>query len=113
MNSNMNNEFLSVCSLSDLSEGKGKRFIVDDNEIALFFIKGEIFALSNLCPHQHTANIYDGFIEDGCVVCPAHGWMFNLRTGKTPAGGRGLISYESKVMNGKVYIKIREKDLKW
>ena len=52
-------------------------------EIAVFKIDSKVFALSNICPHQHTALIYDGFVEDGCVVCPAHGWKFNLRTGKT------------------------------
>ena len=38
--------------------------------------------MSNICPHQQTRLIYDGFVEDEFVVCPAHGWKFNLGTGK-------------------------------
>ena len=68
----------------------GKRFIIDDVDIAVFKIDEEIFVVSNICPHQHSPLIYDRFVEDECVVCPAHGWMFKLRTGKTPMGYGGL-----------------------
>jgi nitrite reductase/ring-hydroxylating ferredoxin subunit len=106
-------EFTKICSLKDLSENKGKRFIIEENEIAIFLVAGEVFALSNHCPHQHSAMIYDGFLADGCVVCPAHGWMFNLKTGKTPEGGNGLESYETMVMGKDVYIDFRKKEWNW
>ena len=112
MNSD-NKEFTKICSLNDLSENKGKRFFVEDNEIAVFLVAGEVFALSNHCPHQHSALIYDGYIEEDCVVCPAHGWMFKLNTGKTPEGGKGLESYETMITGTDVYIKFLNKELKW
>jgi len=105
--------FTRICSINDLKEGEGKRFIVKDIEIAIFKIEGEVFALSNHCPHQHTAQIYNGFIEEGCVVCPIHGWMFNLRTGKTPAGGNGLISYDTKILDEDIYVMLKEQEWKW
>ncbi len=67
--------------VSELRENQGKRFLINDVDIAVFKVNGEIFVLNNVCPHQHTSIIYDGIIEDGCIVCPAHGWMFNLKTG--------------------------------
>jgi hypothetical protein len=39
--------------------------------------------------------------------------MFNLRTGKTPAGGRGLTSYETKIVDNDIYVKLTEQELKW
>jgi len=105
--------FFKVCRLNDLSENSGKRFIVDDVDIALFKVDGKIYALSNICPHQHSPLIYDGFLEDGCVVCPAHGWMFNLETGKTPTGQKGLNSFEVMVEKGEVFVKVFKKVLKW
>ena len=105
--------YTRICSITDLSEHEGKRFLANDYEIAIFKIKGEIFALSNKCPHKHTAQIYEGFIEEGCVVCPAHGWMFDLRTGKTRTGEKGLIAYEAKILDNDVYIKLKEKEWKW
>lgn len=116
----INQKFYRVCSVLELSEKEGKRFIVpsadnsnDEVEIAIFKVDGEIFALSNICPHQHTALIYDGFIEDNCVVCPAHGWKFDLRTGNQPNGRKGLDKYQVKIEGGEVYVSAQSKKINW
>ncbi len=105
--------FFKVCRVGDLVNNSGKRFIVDDVDIALFKVDDKVYALSNICPHQHSPLIYDGFLEDGCVVCPAHGWMFSLETGKTPTGQKGLNSFEVQIDRGDVYVKVYKKVLKW
>jgi NAD(P)H-dependent nitrite reductase small subunit len=102
-----------ICNLNELEERTGKRFLVNDIEIAVFKIKDEIFALSNICPHQQSHLIYDGFIEEEFVVCPAHGWKFNLRTGKKDSGSNGLQVYSVKVVDDKVFVKVLPKELKW
>lgn len=109
----MKDRFVKLCKLSELKENQGKRFLVDEIEVAVFKIADEVFAVNNICPHQHTALIYDGFIEDGCVVCPAHGWMFDLRTGKRPTGSRGIDSYPVKTENDDVFVLVNAKELKW
>jgi nitrite reductase/ring-hydroxylating ferredoxin subunit len=106
-------QFKKLCGLSELRENEGRRFIINDTEVAVFKIGQEIFALNNICPHQHTALLYDGFIEDGCVVCPAHGWMFNLKTGKQPTGSSGVESYQTKIENDEVFIFVQDKKLNW
>ena len=106
-------DYTKICELSDLKENQGKRFLINDVEIAVFKVENEIYAVSNICPHQHTANIYDGFLEDGCVVCPAHGWMFNLKTGKQPTGARGLDTYPIKIIDDEVFALVKPKELKW
>ena len=105
--------FQYLCKLDELTENSGKRFIVNDIEIAVFKINSEVFALSNVCPHQQTKLIYDGFIEDEFVVCPAHGWKFNLKTGKKDSGSNGLQVYPVELIDDKVFIKVAPKDLKW
>jgi 3-phenylpropionate/trans-cinnamate dioxygenase ferredoxin component len=105
--------FTKICSVNDLIENAGKRFIINETEIAVFKSNGKIFALNNICPHQHTALIYDGFIEDECVVCPAHGWKFDLRTGKKKSGSRGLDSYEVKIVDDNIYVKVIPKKVNW
>jgi NAD(P)H-dependent nitrite reductase small subunit len=107
------NEFTKVCTAEILKEREGKKFLVNDTEIAVFKVNGNIYALSNICPHQHTALIYDGFIDNGYVVCPAHGWMFDLQTGRMPTTARGLDSYPVKVIDNNVYIKVTKKKLNW
>ncbi len=105
--------FTKICSMHDIDEDTGKRFIINETEIAVFKTNGKIFALSNICPHQQTALIYDGIIEDGCVVCPAHGWKFNLRTGNKKSGSRGLDSYEVKIVDENIYVKVVPKMVNW
>ena len=105
--------FQKICTNSSIKDREGKRFIIDDVEVAVFKVDGEIFALSNVCPHQHTKVIYDGYIENGCVVCPVHGWMFNLKTGKMPSCNAGLDSFPVKIINDQVYVKVVKKELKW
>lgn len=109
----MNDGFTLICSISELEENVGRKFIVGDIEIALFKIVNEVFAVSNVCPHQQTHLIYDGFIEDEFVVCPAHGWKFNLRTGKKDSGSNGLQIYPVKIDDEKVFVKVKPKELKW
>jgi nitrite reductase/ring-hydroxylating ferredoxin subunit len=109
----MDHGYKKVCKVSDLYESTGTRFLINDVDIAVFKINGEVFAVSNTCPHQHTQSIYDGFIEDGCVVCPAHGWMFNLKTGMQPTGARGLDSYPVKIIDDEVFALVKPKELKW
>lgn len=102
-----------VCSLGDLQNGKGKRFLIDDVDIALFKINGKVHALNNICPHQHTALIFEGFLEDNYVVCPSHGWKFDIETGKKPSGSNGLEAYKVKLVGDDVYVKIIPKNLNW
>ena len=117
-NSNRSNKiedegFKFACSLNDLEEGIGKRYIISDIEIALFKINSEVFALNNICPHQQTHLIYDGFIENDFVVCPAHGWKFNLKTGKKFGGSNGLSTYPVKIIDDQVFVKVQSKTFNW
>ncbi len=113
MNHYKDDGYKNICPLNQLKDREGKRFIIDDIEIAIIKVDGEVFALSNVCPHQHNTLIYDGFVEDEYIVCPAHGWMFNLRTGKTPSGTSGLDSYDVKLIDDHVYVKAFKKSLNW
>jgi nitrite reductase/ring-hydroxylating ferredoxin subunit len=105
--------YSKICQLSDLKEKIGKRFFIDDIDIALFLADGVVFAVSNICPHQKTQLIYDGYVEDGIVNCPAHGWQFDLATGKIPGSTSGLSSYQVKVICDDVYVKVTKKELNW
>lgn len=105
--------FIGICSMSDLKENTGCRFFIDDIEIAVFLVDGNVYALDNVCPHQHAAIIYDGFIEDESVICPAHGWKFDLKNGKLGGCRNGLTSFPVKIQDGQVYVKPLKKELKW
>lgn len=106
-------DFHYVCLVEDIKESEGKRFFINDVDIAMFKVNGEIFALNNVCPHQHAAVIYDGFIENGRVTCPVHGWEFDLKTGKLGGERKGLDCYEVKLDGNRVFVKARQKEWNW
>ena len=65
---------------SEIPEGGAKLVRVNAEEVAVFKRGGEICAIQNLCPHEG-GQLSKGWIEDEAVVCPLHGYQFNLKTG--------------------------------
>lgn len=106
-------EYLKICKVSDLTDNRGKKFVVGEVEVAVFKIGDDVFAVNNICPHQHMSIIHEGFVEEDYVFCPAHCWEFNLKDGKMKNGRRGLDCYETKVVDGYVYAKVYQKKLNW
>ncbi len=102
--------YTKVCKLSELIPNRGKRVFVGDVDIAIFLIEGEVRAFSNICPHQHSAILYDGFIEGNNVVCPAHGWEFDVCTGKKAGGSRGIKTFPVLIANSYVWINAEIKE---
>ena len=105
--------FEKVCKYSKLIENEGQHFKVKDIEVALFKVGEKIYALNNICPHQHANIMHDGFIEDGSVICPAHGWGFNLTDGQMKEAGAKLDTYEVKVVEEYIYVKVFGKKFDW
>ncbi len=84
-----------VCRRSDLPADRGYPVILDGRPLALFAQGEEVLAVDNVCRHVGSP-LDDGFVADGCVTCPWHGWRYDLRTGEqmTLFGRRpGLGSY--------------------
>lgn len=82
----------SGVTLPDLKE-KGGRAVVElgGGKILIQEFMDDLYAVSNKCPHLglsmqgKTALLSADLRDDGCIVCPAHGSAFDLRTG-SPEG---------------------------
>lgn len=109
----MNEEYTKLCRISELQEKEGKRFFVNNREVALFKVDGKVYALDNICPHKQSALIYDGFVEDGTVSCPAHGWKFNLDDGKMANKVTGVEKFDVKIEDEEVFVRVTDKKLNW
>jgi len=57
-----------------------KRVESGDRAWVVFNDGGTIYAAVDVCPHKG-APLSAGSFEDGVVVCPLHGWEFDVRTG--------------------------------
>lgn len=50
--------------------------VLNKTALVLFRAKGKIHALEDRCPHRGTP-LSEGSIQNGCIVCPYHGWRFD------------------------------------
>ena len=65
---------------ADIPENGAKLFRVDSEEIAVFKIGEQLCGIQNICPHEG-GQLSMGNIENNEVVCPLHGYRFDLKTG--------------------------------
>jgi nitrite reductase/ring-hydroxylating ferredoxin subunit len=89
----------ALCELDELTEGIGKFVEISGFQLAVFLHNGKVFAIDNNCPHAN-GPLAEGVIEDGCCVCPWHGWAFKLDTGQlrdTP--GVSVTSYKMRLLH--------------
>lgn len=95
-----------VASLADIPEDTGRAVELDGTHIALFRRGGEVFALGDACPHMG-APLSDGYVDGRNVVCPWHGWVFDLRSGRTEFDDEaGVPVYRVVVEGDDVFVEI-------
>ncbi|MBT5714935.1 Rieske 2Fe-2S domain-containing protein [Candidatus Poribacteria bacterium] len=85
-------------SAADLDDGKPRRGEVNGRALVLVRAGAAVFAVRDVCPHQ-AARLSDGHVEGttlACkpgqdvrygregeiLVCPWHGWEYDLTTGR-------------------------------
>ncbi|MEM7343384.1 MAG: non-heme iron oxygenase ferredoxin subunit [Chloroflexota bacterium] len=73
-------EFIKVAQLSDLAPGDKMLVEYEDEDVGIFNIGGEIYAISDVCTHDD-GPLVEGAMEGDCIICPRHGARFNVKTG--------------------------------
>jgi nitrite reductase (NADH) small subunit len=59
---------------------EGRSVQIGEREVAIFNLNGRFVAIENRCPHKG-GPLCDGIVSGTTVVCPLHGWRFDLETG--------------------------------
>ena len=67
--------------LEDVKEKGTIRVEYPPFDILVAWIEGEVFAIEDACNHAG-ASLAEDWIEEKCVVCPMHGYVFDLANGK-------------------------------
>ena len=70
-----------VAKTTEIAEDEAKRVTVGDQQIAIFNLDGTFYATDDVCTYAY-ASLSEGYIEDGCVECPLHAGLFDIKTGK-------------------------------
>jgi nitrite reductase/ring-hydroxylating ferredoxin subunit len=69
-----------VAKISDLPGDDFLPVTVEGVEMILYRYRGEVLAAQRRCLHQG-ADLVEGLILRGAIVCPQHGWRFDPETG--------------------------------
>jgi nitrite reductase/ring-hydroxylating ferredoxin subunit len=116
-----------VARSEDLTEGGRRLLEVDGKIIGVIRANGRLRAFLNQCPHQggpvcegrliHRVEEVLGenktylrmrFVEEDLhIVCPWHGWEFNMETGRCAGDGKhSLKRFDVVERGGDVYVTV-------
>lgn len=95
-----------VCRIEDLPDGSVRHVKIGKNDIAVVRVGEEVFALSNLCRHAF-APLAEGFVDGHVLVCPWHGWRYDVRDGTTDHPDADVRTYPAQVRDGEVLVSVR------
>lgn len=77
----MDAEWKEVSTEATVRDAGVEGVLVADREIALYAVRGAIYATENRCTHGE-ARLSDGFLLDDEIECPLHQGRFNVRDGR-------------------------------
>lgn len=72
---------VATTKFSELVPGKPLRLRYPPFHIAVVRLGDEVFAIEDSCNHAGASLAKGPVTDDGCIVCPLHGYAFSLRTG--------------------------------
>ena len=103
----MSENWMDVLALDAVPEADVTSVVVDEREIALYEVEGEVFATDNLCTHG-AARLSDGFLEGREIECPFHQGRFDVCTGKAMCAPltQDLRVYPVRIENNRVLVNM-------
>ncbi len=93
-----------IPDVQDINKPFIKKVTIKSKSVCLVGYEGKLFAVSAICPHQGF-DLTSGYCENGKIICPLHGYSFDLQTGKGP--NDYIKAYPVKVEDDMVYIGAR------
>jgi ferredoxin-thioredoxin reductase catalytic chain len=94
-----------VARLSDFAQGIPRHVKIGKRDLAVVWVGDEVFALSNLCRHAF-GPLSEGFSDGYYLMCPWHGWRYDVRDGTTDHPNADVSTFPAHVRNGVVFVSM-------
>ncbi len=101
---------IRIASLRTLPADRGVAVTTEGMEIALFRIDGKVYAIENLCPHQHVPVLSEGSLEGTILTCPMHGWRYELTDGTCVHASGRLKTFKVEIAGDDVSVEIDDEE---
>ncbi|MCR4317728.1 MAG: Rieske 2Fe-2S domain-containing protein [Planctomycetes bacterium] len=100
-----NAEKINVGKAEILKEGVPFKTKVGKHPVIVVKWNGGLFAYKDYCPHEFET-LATGYVEDGRIVCKAHGYCFEMDSGNCVKGDNALklTRFEVTVENGDLMV---------
>jgi nitrite reductase/ring-hydroxylating ferredoxin subunit len=100
-----------VAAFSDIPNGGFKCIDIDEVNLLICRVHGDVYAAINNCPHQGLRMDHAAMFEHE-IVCPHHNACFDIRTGKRLSGPAiyPLGGYPCRVVAGEVEVDLANPD---
>ena len=99
---------VQVCTVDELRHRRQVRVKVRGRALAVFAVDGRIYAADAECPHA-AAPLEEGTLENGCIVCPLHGYRFDLTSGRCDTDPHlTLKTYFAFALDGEVFVDLAD-----
>ncbi len=101
-------KFVKVATRAELAGSQsGKLVQAAGQNLALFNVGGNYYAIENACPHRG-GPLAEGPVAGDVVTCPWHGSSFSVKTGAvlSPPADRGVKSFPVRVSGDDVEVEV-------
>jgi 3-phenylpropionate/trans-cinnamate dioxygenase ferredoxin subunit len=97
-------DFRTVARVADLAPGDILPVSVGDTEIIVYRSGDDVFAAQRRCIHQG-ADLVDGLVSRGFLICAVHGWRYHCDTGvHEMAPENCLVTYRVRVEGDEIQV---------
>ena len=100
-------EYVKMAEAHEIPKNKMKVFKVEDHEILVVNVEGELYAFENRCPHMGYP-LYFGRLEGKVLTCGFHYAKFDVTTGKSLGSvtDKPLKKFKIKIQNSLVQVEL-------
>ncbi len=100
-------DWTRITPVENVPPREGRPVRVSGHDIAIFNLNGRFLTIENACPHQG-GPLCDGIVSGATVVCPLHGWRFDLETGMAVRASLPacVTTYPTRVEDGIILVAL-------
>ena len=95
---------IKMARLSELPPGTMIEKQILARKVAVVNDDGHVYGIQSECAHMR-ASLAKGRVDDGVVICPWHGWRYDLRSGECLTDPQfSLRKYEVEIVGDDIYL---------
>lgn len=96
----------AVATVDELREAPRRIIDLGSRRLVLVSVAGRLYCVENRCPHAG-GSLGEGTLTGHQLVCPRHGWCFDIRTGRCDSDPRYAVeTFPVVIDGGTVFVEI-------